>query len=138
MIGFGDQKVSSAAIKEAVEKIFTPEFRNRLDAIIPFNSLDEKTIRYITKNEIKKLNERLFEKNVEIRLSDDCIHYLAKEGYSAEFGARNISRTIDEKISEPLVEEVLFGKLEKGGIAHCSIKDGKIEIEYEAKAKKRK
>lgn len=138
LIGFGDQKLSTAAIHEAVEKIFTPEFRNRLDAIIPFNNLDEKTIGFITQNEIKKLNRRLVEKNVEIKLDDECIAYLSKEGYSQEFGARNIARVIDEKISEPLVEEVLFGKLEKGGIALCSFEKGTIKISYETKRNKRK
>lgn len=140
MIGFGERKHSSSAIHDAVEKLFTPEFRNRLDAVIPFNNLEPEIILSITKNEVQKLSNRLSAKSVELEVSSDCLAFLAKEGYSHEFGARNIARTIDAAISEKLVDEVLFGVLEHGGKAFCKLENNCVTISYESrkiKSKKR-
>ncbi len=136
MIGFGERKHSSSAIHDAVEKLFTPEFRNRLDAIIPFNNLEPEIILSITRNEIQKLSRRLSAKNVELEVSNECAAFLAKEGYSHEFGARNIARTIDSAISEKLVDEVLFGVLEHGGKAFCDLVNNCVTIRYEPKQNK--
>ncbi len=138
MIGFGERKHSSSAIHDAVEKLFTPEFRNRLDAVIPFNNLDPEIIVSITKNEVKKLSGRLAAKNVELEVSGECLAFLAKEGYSHEFGARNIARTIDIQISEKLVDEVLFGVLEHGGKAFCDIDNNCVTMRYEVEKSKSK
>ena len=123
LIGFGERIQSNEVIHEAVEKAFTPEFRNRLDAIIPFTHLEMSIMEDITRKEISKLEKRLQDKNVKLEVTDQCVSMLAKEGYSHEFGARNISRVIDEKISSALVDEVLFGNLSNGGKAICNVND---------------
>ena len=118
-IGFGSDDSSShneiETLKEAVNKEFSPEFRNRLDAIVPFVPLSKEIATSIAQKEIDNLNKRLEQKNICIELTKDCLELITKEGYSKEFGARNMSRTVDKLISAPLVDEVLFGKLEKGG-----------------------
>ncbi len=126
-IGFGSENAGNAdaSLKEAVEKAFSPEFRNRLDAIVPFNRLSKDIVRSIVKKEIENLAGRLALKKVHIFASDECIAYLAESGYSREFGARNIARTVDEKIASPLVDEVLFGKLAEGGTVTASMSGGK-------------
>lgn len=135
LIGFGDRTIGSSAVNDAVEKLFTPEFRNRLDAVIPFEHLNKDIMISIVHKEIAKLSARLSDKNVKITVTDSCAEYLAEKGFSVEFGARNISRTIDEKISAVLVDEVLFGRLSNGGSVVCSEKDGKIVMRYGRKSK---
>ncbi|NLM00378.1 MAG: ATP-dependent Clp protease ATP-binding subunit ClpA [Treponema sp.] len=130
LIGFGNRLQSDSAIFEAVEKQFTPEFRNRLDGIIPFAHLPQDIMKNIVQKEISKLNAQLKEKKIELKASDEALSFLAKIGYSQEFGARNISRTVEEHISAPLVDEVLFGKLHKGGKAKAIVKDDKICFEF--------
>ncbi len=133
LIGFGERKQSESAVYEAVEKAFSPEFRNRLDAIIAFGHLDKSIMADIVKKELRKLNERLEKQNVIISVTDDAIDFLTEKGYSQEFGARNISRTVDEHIATPLVDEVLFGKLSKGGKVSISRKDDSLDIKCVAK-----
>ncbi len=118
-IGFGSSTKGMSAVLDAVEKTFTPEFRNRLDAIIPFEYLSEQVAKDIVIKELKKLAERLAKKKVQLEYDDNCVSYLAQDGYSLEFGARNISRSVDKLISTPLVDEILFGKLSSGGIVRC-------------------
>lgn len=127
-IGFGTRNSTDikSSLKEAVNKEFPPEFRNRLDAIIPFNFLDKQVAKQICKKEIKILEERLLQKKVELSVSEKCLEYLTELGYSKEFGARNIARTIEDKISNALVDEVLFGKLEKGGKIFADYNDKDI------------
>ena len=127
-IGFGTRNSTDikSSLKEAVNKEFPPEFRNRLDAIIPFNFLDKQVAKQICKKEIKILEERLLQKKVELSVSEKCLDYLTELGYSKEFGARNIARTIEDKISNALVDEVLFGKLEKGGKIFADYNDKDI------------
>lgn len=127
-IGFGTRNSTDikSSLKEAVNKEFPPEFRNRLDAVIPFNFLDKQVAKQICKKEIKILEERLLQKKVELSVSEKCLDYLTELGYSKEFGARNIARTIEDKISNALVDEVLFGKLEKGGKIFADYNDKDI------------
>lgn len=127
-IGFGTRNSNDikSSLKEAVNKEFPPEFRNRLDAVIPFNFLDKQVAKQICKKEIKILEERLLQKKVELSVSEKCLDYLTELGYSKEFGARNIARTIEDKISNALVDEVLFGKLEKGGKIFADYNDKDI------------
>lgn len=128
LIGFGERSQAESAVAEAVKKAFSPEFRNRLDAIISFGHLDPRIMEDITRKEIDKLAIRLAEKGVKLEATDDVVRFLTEKGYSEEFGARNISRTVDEYISTPLVDEVLFGKLAKGGKVRISCKAHKLVI----------
>ncbi len=130
-IGFGEKSLNTGAIQDAVKTVFSPEFVNRLDGIIPFNQLSSKIIDKITRNEITKLSAQLLKKNVIIEATPACIKLISDKGYSPEFGARNISRTIEELLSTTLADEVLFGKLASGGKAVCGAKNGKITIKYE-------
>ncbi len=119
---------ASATLKEAVNRTFTPEFRNRLDAVITFGNLPRNIVLDIAKKEVSLVKERLLAKKVILEAEDAVIEKIADEGYSPEFGARNISRTVEEKIFLPLVDEVLFGKLSAGGKVKAVLKEGKIEF----------
>ena len=117
MIGYGGSKVESSAIAEAVDKIFSPEFRNRLDCVVTFNNLDEQIILRIVKKSIDEFKKQLQEKNITLEVSEKCSKWLAKKGYSPEFGAREINRLVQSKIKAFFVDEVLFGDLKDGGKA---------------------
>jgi ATP-dependent Clp protease ATP-binding subunit ClpA len=128
LIGFGEKKVTGQAVKEAVERIFTPEFRNRLDKTVTFNHLDEKTVLQIVDKEIREFGEVLSEKNITLELTEECRKWLASKGYSAEFGARNIKRLIQDKIKTFFVDSVLFGELSNGGKAKTVILNNDVSI----------
>ena len=125
---FDDAKNDSATLNEAVEKEFSPEFRNRLDAIITFAHLPKEITQDIARKEIKKIAERLATKDVELTATDQAVALIAEKGYSREFGARNISRTAESLIASPLVDELLFGKLSGGGKVGIGVKDGEVEF----------
>ena len=127
---FDDAKNDSATLNEAVEKEFSPEFRNRLDAIITFAHLPKKITQDIARKEIKKIAERLATKDVELTATDQAVALIAEKGYSREFGARNISRTAESLIASPLVDELLFGKLSSGGKVGIGVKDGEVEFTF--------
>ncbi len=131
-IGFGTQDAAydEATLFEAVNKVFPPEFRNRLDAVIPFGYLDKKIVRMVCQKEIVKLAQRIKKRKITLTVTDKCIDYLTEQGYSKEFGARNMARTIEENIANPLVDEVLFGSLAKGGAVRADYKKNKIVFEY--------
>jgi ATP-dependent Clp protease ATP-binding subunit ClpA len=135
-IGFGSQLQGTSAVGEAVEKAFSPEFRNRLDGIIPFGALDIQVAKNIVTKEVKKLSVKLAAKKVELVVEEDCISYLAAEGYSPLYGARNIARLVDEKIATALVDEILFGQLSGGGKVICQLQkkgeDSTIAFEFSA------
>ncbi|MBO5690471.1 MAG: ATP-dependent Clp protease ATP-binding subunit ClpA, partial [Spirochaetaceae bacterium] len=135
-IGFGSQLQGSSAVGEAVEKAFSPEFRNRLDGIIPFGALDIQVAKNIVTKEVKKLSVKLAAKKVKLVVEEDCISYLAAEGYSPLYGARNIARLVDEKIATALVDEILFGQLSGGGKVICQLQkkgeDSSIAFEFSA------
>lgn len=126
-IGFGtsDAANDDASLREAVERTFTPEFRNRLSGIITFSHLDRNIVRDIAAKEVKHLSERLAAKKVALTVTDKALDYLAEKGYSREFGARNMARTVEEQIASPLTDEVLFGKLASGGTVKIDAKTGK-------------
>ena len=109
-----------ASLKEAVDREFPPEFRNRLDAVIPFGYLDKEVAKKVCKKEVSRLAGRMAEKKVILTVSDQALDYLTEKGYSKEFGARNIARTVEDRIADQIVDEVLFGKLEKGGKCQVS------------------
>ncbi len=126
LIGFGDQKISDSALDEAVERAFSPEFRNRLDAVVHFNNLPMDIIERIVKKAIDEFSAQLAEKHVTLKVEDSVIRFLAERGYSREFGARNISRLVEDQIKTVFVDEVLFGRLEHGGTAVARLENDKI------------
>src|SRR5690606_4814424 len=101
--------------QEAISKMFTPEFRNRLDAVIPFASLPPEVIFKVVEKFIFQLEAQLADRGVTIELSEDATKWLAERGYDDKFGARPLARVIQEHIKKPLADELLFGKLEHGG-----------------------
>jgi ATP-dependent Clp protease ATP-binding subunit ClpA len=120
-IGFTDQDHASDGM-EAIRKMFAPEFRNRLDAIIQFDSLEMDTVIRVVDKLVVELEAQLEEKNVTITLDDDARHWIAKRGYDPKMGARPMARIIREHIRRPLAEELLFGKLTGGG--HVTVRVG--------------
>jgi ATP-dependent Clp protease ATP-binding subunit ClpA len=127
-IGFGDVSKEDAG-DEAVKKMFTPEFRNRLDAIVPFAYLGRSTVARVVDKFILQLELQLAEQNVHIQFDSDARAWLADKGYDKLYGARPMGRLIQEQIKQPLAEELLFGKLSGGGEVHVSVKDGKPSFE---------
>ena len=115
---------------EAIEKMFTPEFRNRLDSIIPFSSLPPEVVAKVVDKFVIELETQLEDRDVMIELTDGAREWLAKKGYDQKFGARPLARVIQEKIKKGLAEELLFGKLAKGGVVVVKIKDGKVVFDY--------
>jgi ATP-dependent Clp protease ATP-binding subunit ClpA len=130
MIGFGTRVVRDEAIERAVEEYFSPEFRNRLDSIIGFNDLSRDVILQIVQKSIDDFALQLKEQDVTITVTKKCKQWLADEGYSPEFGAREIARIVQNKLKTPFVDEVLFGKLAKGGKAKIDVKKNQIVIEF--------
>lgn len=128
-IGFA-KNVSTSKIAKAVENTFTPEFRNRLDAIIEFNPLSKETMIKIVDKFLDGLSDLAKEKNVVINVNDDVKDYLARKGYDPKMGARPASRLIDNVIKIPLSKEILFGKLKNGGIATITLNDNNVEFSY--------
>jgi ATP-dependent Clp protease ATP-binding subunit ClpA len=117
LIGFGERVMDDSAINDAIEKTFTPEFRNRLDAIVRFGHLSREIMVSIVNKELDAFSAQLAEKNITLTVTSACVDKIAEEGYSREFGARNAGRLIEEKIKSFFVDEVLFGRLSEGGSA---------------------
>lgn len=115
----------------AIERIFTPEFRNRLDAIISFGALPKPVIMQVVDKFVLQLEAQLIDRNVHIELTPKATEWLADKGYDIKMGARPLSRVIQEHIKKPLAEELLFGKLMKGGLVKVVVKNGKLELTYE-------
>ena len=123
-----DQRVGDDL--EAIEKLFTPEFRNRLDAVIPFSALSPEVVAKVVDKFIIELETQLDDRGVMIELTDSAREWLAKKGYDPKFGARPLARVIQEKIKKGLAEELLFGKLAKGGVVVVKVEDGKVVFDY--------
>ena len=141
-IGFGDVSKEDAG-EEAVKRMFTPEFRNRLDAIVPFAYLGPETVGRVVDKFILQLELQLADQNVHIQFDTDARKWLGKRGYDRLYGARPMARLIQEKVKQPLAEELLFGKLAGGGEVHVSMKDDKLTFELtpappKAKPKRKK
>src|SRR5262249_30977171 len=115
---------------EAINRMFTPEFRNRLDAIISFAPLSPQTIGRVVDKFILQLEEQLADRNVTIELEDGARQWLAEKGYDKLYGARPLARVIQEHIKKPLAEELLFGKLTKGGIVRVKRDGDKLAFTY--------
>jgi ATP-dependent Clp protease ATP-binding subunit ClpA len=134
LIGFGERAVTDTALNEAVERAFTPEFRNRLDAVVHFDNLPPEIIERIVVKSIDEFRVQLAEKKVELETTQALIKHLAEKGYSREFGARNIGRLVEDKIKTFFVDEVLFGRLAEGGKAVADIVDGDVSISISEKS----
>lgn len=129
-VGFRNASDTKGNAKGVIERTFTPEFRNRLDAWVPFKALDIDIIKLIVDKFINELNGQLAEKRVLVKLSEDAREWLAKNGFDARYGARPMSRLIHEKIKQPLANEILFGKLMQGGSVLVSSKDNELDLEF--------
>jgi ATP-dependent Clp protease ATP-binding subunit ClpA len=115
---------------EAIKRLFTPEFRNRLDATIAFGAPTPEIVGRVVEKFVMQLEAQLADRNVTIELSSAAKEWLAERGYDRLYGARPLSRVIQEYIKKPLAEELLFGKLVKGGSVKVTMKDGKLDFEF--------
>ena len=129
IIGFGDKKSDSNS-ESAIKKLFKPEFRNRLDEIVYFESLDISIILKIVDKFINELEEQLKDKKVKFQLDNKVKEYLAKKGFDDLLGARPMQRLIQKEIKDPIADEILFGKLKSGGIVKLELKKGKLSFNY--------
>lgn len=129
-IGFGRDR-REGEDTAAIERTFTPEFRNRLDAVISFAPLGKEVILQVVEKFVLQLEAQLMDRNVSIELTRKAAEWLADKGYDDRMGARPLGRVIQEHIKKPLAEELLFGKLTKGGVVKVGIKDGKLELRLE-------
>ncbi len=129
----GFNKDTSMKTDKALAAFFSPEFRNRLSGTIEFNALGLDVLVTIVDREVDKLNILLEPKGVKVKLAKRAKEYLAKEGYDERYGARHIARVIDEKVKEALTDEILFGKLTKGGLVKVSYKNEKLQFEFTQK-----
>ncbi|MGQ3040421.1 MAG: ATP-dependent Clp protease ATP-binding subunit ClpA [Brevundimonas sp.] len=127
-IGFGRGKVEGEDEK-AIQRLFAPEFRNRLDAIVAFKALDSDTIKSVVSKFIMQLEAQLGDRNITIELTDEAADWLAKNGFDELYGARPLARTIQEHIKKPLADDILFGRLTRGGHVKVELKDGKIAFD---------
>ena len=127
-IGFGRDK-REGEDTAAIERTFTPEFRNRLDAVIGFGSLPKEVILQVVEKFVLQLEAQLMDRNVSIELSRPAAEWIADRGYDSKMGARPLGRVIQEHIKKPLAEELLFGKLLKGGLVKVGVKDGKLDLQ---------
>jgi len=119
---------------EAIKKLFTPEFRNRLDAVIQFGGLDERTIERVVEKLLVEIETQLEGKRVSLQLDDASRRWIAKTGYDPKMGARPMARVIQEHIKRPLAEELLFGKLVEGGLVRVSVKSDDSGLDLECVA----
>ena len=131
LVGFGAREIKGTAIMEEVKKVFTPEFRNRLDKIVVFNHIDIEIAKNIVVREIEKFKEQLISKNITIDFSEEAILKIAEKGTSKEFGAREIKRIINSDVKTLLVDQILFGSLSNGGSCRVKVEDDKFKIHIE-------
>jgi ATP-dependent Clp protease ATP-binding subunit ClpA len=128
-VGFVTQDHASDGM-EAIKKMFAPEFRNRLDAVVQFGPLDERTIQRVVDKLLVEIETQLEQKGVQLHIDEDARAWIAKRGYDPKMGARPMARIIQEHIKRPLAEELLFGRLEHGGHAFVSVgDDGSLKVE---------
>ncbi|TCS67502.1 ATP-dependent Clp protease ATP-binding subunit ClpA [Primorskyibacter sedentarius] len=135
-IGFGRDR-REGEDTAAIERTFTPEFRNRLDAVISFAPLPKDVILQVVEKFVLQLEAQLMDRNVHIELTRPAAAWLADKGYDDKMGARPLGRVIQEHIKKPLAEELLFGKLAKGGLVKVGLKDGKLHLEMSGPESKR-
>jgi len=130
-IGFGRDR-REGEDTAAIERTFTPEFRNRLDAVISFAPLGKEIILQVVEKFVLQLEAQLMDRNVSIELTKPAAEWLADKGYDEKMGARPLGRVIQEHIKKPLAEELLFGKLAKGGLVRVGLKNGELDLQIES------
>jgi ATP-dependent Clp protease ATP-binding subunit ClpA len=130
-IGFVEQDQSTDGL-EAVKKMFTPEFRNRLDSIIQFGALGKSVVRRVVSKFVAELQAQIADRKVTIEIDDEACDWLVERGYDERMGARPMARVIQEYIKKPLAEILLFGALEKSaGVVVVSVEDGELTVRAE-------
>jgi ATP-dependent Clp protease ATP-binding subunit ClpA len=141
-IGFGEgvagdagddssRRVSASKAKLAIERVFSPEFRNRLDAIVTFSALTPAAIERIVEKFVLQLEGQLAERHIAIALTPEARAWLAKKGYDPVFGARPLSRVVQREVRDPLTDEILFGQLEHGGTVTIGLAEDRLTFSYE-------
>ena len=135
-IGFGRGKQDDE-VDEALKRLFTPEFRNRLDAVVQFKALTQEIIRQVVQKFVMQLEAQLADRHVTIETTEEAADWLAKNGFDELYGARPLARVIQEHIKKPLADEILFGKLVKGGHVKVVLKDSKLAFEIEGDERER-
>ena len=129
-IGFGEQS-NEGKDQQAIEKLFSPEFRNRLDGVVHFQTLPPAAVERVVDKFMKELIDQLTEKNVRIALTDDARRYLAEKGYDKTFGARPMARLIQSEVKQVLADEILFGQLQNGGRVEIDLGEDGLVFRYE-------
>ncbi|MCE9624929.1 MAG: ATP-dependent Clp protease ATP-binding subunit ClpA [Deltaproteobacteria bacterium] len=129
-IGIGNTAGSQGHDMKAIKDLFSPEFLNRLDTIVPFVHLDTPTVMHVVEKFLAELEMQLLEKKVELEVSIEAKTWLAKNGYDEKYGARPLSRLIQEKIKRALADEILFGRLEKGGSVSVGVENDELSFQY--------
>ncbi len=128
LVGFGDRSVRDDAVFDAVERVFSPEFRNRLDAVVKFNGLDPAVVLQVVGKVVREFQDELTVKNVSLEVTPACMEWLARKGYSTEFGAREIARLVSTKLKDFFVDEILFGRLIGGGRAKADVDGDEVAL----------
>jgi ATP-dependent Clp protease ATP-binding subunit ClpA len=126
-VGFGSLERDGDP-KDAVNKFFAPEFRNRLDGIIKFGKLDNATMIKVIKKFIDELNSLVKDKNIHVKPSTEAIEFLINKGFDSKMGARPLQRCIDDLIKRPLSKEILFGKLTNGGVVEITVENNTLKL----------
>jgi ATP-dependent Clp protease ATP-binding subunit ClpA len=130
-IGFGRGRAEHEE-DEAIKRLFSPEFRNRLDAVVGFKALTPEIIRLVVHKFVLQMEAQLADRHVTVSLTDDAADWLAKNGFDELYGARPLARVIQENIKKPLADEILFGKLVRGGHVTVVLRDGKLAFDFDA------
>jgi ATP-dependent Clp protease ATP-binding subunit ClpA len=125
------QKAAQQRSKQAIEKVFSPEFRNRLDAIVSFDPLTPTVMETIVEKFILQLEAQLAERRIAITLEPAARLWLAEKGYDPVYGARPLARVIQTEVRDPLTDEILFGKLEHGGTVTINLVDGHLDFTFD-------
>jgi ATP-dependent Clp protease ATP-binding subunit ClpA len=127
------RKAAAVKSKAAIEKVFSPEFRNRLDAIVTFRTLSASVMEQIVDKFVLQLEQQLAERHVAITLTDEARAWLARKGYDPVFGARPLGRVVQKEVRDPLTDQILFGALEQGGTVTIGVADNALTFAYESK-----
>jgi ATP-dependent Clp protease ATP-binding subunit ClpA len=130
-IGFTQQDASPDGM-QAIKRMFSPEFRNRLDAIIHFNSLDPRTVAKVVDKFVIEMEEQLQAKGVSLEVDEAARRLIAERGHDPKMGARPMARMVQDTLKKPLAEELLFGRLAQGGHVRVTVKDGEFHMDIEA------
>ncbi|MDN5303914.1 MAG: ATP-dependent Clp protease ATP-binding subunit ClpA [Fusobacteriaceae bacterium] len=128
LVGFGQKTLGEASVSKAINKVFSPEFRNRLSSIVLFNDLNKDMAILVTKKEIEKLNKKLADKKIKIELSEETFDYIANKALNTKYGAREIIRYIDKDIKDWLVEKILFNEVKENQNIYITIENDKLDF----------